>query len=143
VTDPTVVIKAAMGVARDIAEGRLAGGQVDAEAVSACRALAFTVVDSSDPLWPDQCEVARQIIAAGGIPANELSEWLAVQRRRDGVSCALSGTESDEQGRLGPTHPEPWIQRVLGQLADDDEPVGDVQVVTGGEVPPGSTLSVV
>jgi hypothetical protein len=38
------------------------------------------VVGPGDPLWPAQLEVARQVIAAGGIPANELQEWLAVQR---------------------------------------------------------------
>jgi hypothetical protein len=83
-TDVQSTIKAAMAVAKDVAEGRLLPSSVDAAALEACRGIVGVVVGVNDPLWPLQTEIARQVIAAGGIHANELSEWLAVQRRRDG-----------------------------------------------------------
>lgn len=104
-TDVQSTIKAAMAVAKDVAEGRLLPSSVDAAALEACRGIVGVVVGVNDPLWPLQTEIARQVIAAGGIHANELSEWLAVQRRRDGVEPVA----------------EPWIQPTLEQLAADDE----------------------
>jgi hypothetical protein len=33
-------------------------------------------------MWEVQVEVARAVLATGGIPADELSEWLAVARQQ-------------------------------------------------------------
>lgn len=41
-----------------------------------------------DALWPLQLDVCRAVLAAGGIPPDELAEWLAVARR---------GTEPDTE----------------------------------------------
>ena len=46
-----------------------------------CSTLLGNVTGPDDPLWPLQVEVCRAVLAAGGIPADELSEWLAVARR--------------------------------------------------------------
>jgi hypothetical protein len=83
VTDAAQTIKAAMSVAKDVAEGRLLPSSLAAAALEECRTLTSAVVGPNDPLWPLQTEIARQVIAAGGIPANELQEWLAVQRARE------------------------------------------------------------
>lgn len=77
-------VDAAMSVAQDVAAGKLSAAVLDADAALEARNLFGRVVGPEDPLWPLQADVARQVIAAGGIPANELAEWLAVQRRRDG-----------------------------------------------------------
>lgn len=97
-------IKAAMSVAKDIAEGRIAPAQLADVALTECRSLFGAVVGPADPLWPLQAEVARQVLAAGGVPANELQEWLAVQRQRDGFE----------------PRPTPWFEPLLAALADDE-----------------------
>lgn len=101
-------VDAAMGVAADVAEGRLSPLQLDAQAVQECRQLAGTVVGPDDPLWPLQCEVARQVLAAGGVPANELQEWLAVQRARDGVPVVPVAAGGS------------WIEQALAAVADEE-----------------------
>lgn len=47
-------------------------------AADECRELFAAVVGPGDPLWPLHIEVTRQVLAADGIPAGELTEWLAV-----------------------------------------------------------------
>jgi hypothetical protein len=98
-----VAIKAAMAVAKDVAEGRVVPDQLDAAALEACRSLFAAVVGPDDPLWALQAEVARQVIAQGGVTANELSEWVAVQRRREGP------------------RPDCWIEKLLATLAEEPE----------------------
>jgi hypothetical protein len=80
-------VDAAMSVANDIADGRLDPDDLDAATAAACQALFGTVAGPDDPLWSLQADVTRQVIAAGGIPANELQEWLAVQRSRDAAKA--------------------------------------------------------
>lgn len=104
-------VLAAMAVAEDIANGRLSPAQLDAAAVDECRALFRAVVGPDDPLWDVQGEVTRGYLAAGGIPANELQEWLAVQRQREPAQ---------------PVAAEPsWIEQGLALMADD-EPVSEL-----------------
>lgn len=76
------VITAAMSVARDAAEGRLAPAELEAQAVAELRSLLGTVSGPGDPLWALQIDVARRVLAAGGIGADELAEWAAVARAR-------------------------------------------------------------
>lgn len=99
-------IKAAMAVAGDVAEGRLHPASLAEAALVECRALFGTVAGPHDALWPLQGDVARQVLAAGGVPAAELSEWLAVQRRREGLDAPPA---------------DPWMDRLLAALADEDE----------------------
>ena len=47
-----------------------------------CRELFGTVVGDGDPLWDLHRDIARQVLALDGVPADELSEWLAVARQR-------------------------------------------------------------
>ncbi|MBM4536283.1 flagellar hook-length control protein [Rhodococcus hoagii] len=77
-------ITAVMTVARDVAEGTLSPDELAAVAAEECRDLFAVVVGPEDPLWPIHLEVARQVLATGGIPAGELTEWLAVARRAEG-----------------------------------------------------------
>lgn len=78
------VIEAAMGLADDTAQGRLDPAALEAQAVADVRRLFGTVIGPEDVAWPVQVEVARQVLGLGGIPADELSEWLAVARHRAG-----------------------------------------------------------
>lgn len=71
-------IKATMSVARDLAEGNLDAADLDATAVAEAASLFATVVGPSDPVWPAQVDVARRVLALGGVPVDELAEWLAV-----------------------------------------------------------------
>ena len=77
-------ISAAMGLAEDIADGKLTPAALEARAVAECRELVGTVVGPGDPCWDLQLDVARQVLALDGIPVEELSEWLAVSRQRAG-----------------------------------------------------------
>lgn len=76
--NPETAIKAAMSVARDLAEGRLPVADLDAIAATESTALFATVVGPGDPVWPTQVAVARRVLALGGVTADELREWLAV-----------------------------------------------------------------
>jgi hypothetical protein len=85
---PEDAIKAASSVARDVADGRLDLADLDATAVAQCRALFGTVAGPGDPLWALHLDVARQVLALDGVPADELAEWLAVARQRAGEPVA-------------------------------------------------------
>jgi hypothetical protein len=57
---------------------------LEAELAAALRELFSTVIGSDDgEIWPVQVDVARGVLAAGGIGADELAEWAAVQRHRE------------------------------------------------------------
>ncbi|WHU48668.1 flagellar hook-length control protein [Gordonia sp. L191] len=96
------VITAAMDLAADVAENRLDPAELTAQLNAEARTLFGAVVGPHDPLWPLQLDVTRQMLAAGGVPADELSEWLAVARRREAVS---SETGSETQP------PEPDVSK--------------------------------
>lgn len=76
------VIKAAMGIAKDAAEGRLSPVDLDIELTAQCRSLFGVVAGPGDPLWPLHVDVARQVLAAGGLSLDECREWIAVLERR-------------------------------------------------------------
>ena len=92
-TNKRDAIEAAMSIADEVAQGRLAPADMEALAVRELTELFAEVVPGS-PVWPLQVAVARGVLAAGGIPADELAEWTAVQRA------------SDEQAQM-PSVPEP------------------------------------
>jgi hypothetical protein len=75
------VIKAAASVARDAAEGRLDPAALEAEVLTACRELFADVRGPEDLLFELQVAVARGVLAAHGISADELREYAAVQAR--------------------------------------------------------------
>ena len=74
-------IKAAMSVAREVAEGRMDPQELAAAAAEECRELFATVAGPGDVLWELHVEVARRVLALDGIPVDELAEWLAVTGR--------------------------------------------------------------
>lgn len=78
-------IRAAMSVAKDIAEGRLDPTVLGSDFVQEARELFGRVVGPGDELWALQADVARQVLALGGVPADELAEWLALTRNRETV----------------------------------------------------------
>jgi hypothetical protein len=83
VTTAEDVIRAAASVGRDVAEGRLDPAALDGAVTDECRTLFGVVVGPDDPLWALQVDIARQVLSLGGVSADELSEWLAVARRRE------------------------------------------------------------
>ncbi|RMB75643.1 flagellar hook-length control protein [Rhodococcus sp. SBT000017] len=83
-------IVAALSVAEDIDGGRIATADLDRVAAEKCRALFGVVRGPDDPLWSLHVEVARQVLALDGLPPDEMSEWLAVARRRADQTPASS-----------------------------------------------------
>ncbi len=81
---PEDAIRAASSIARDVADGRLTTAALEAQLETELRALVGTVVGEGDPLYKLQCEIARGVLAVGGVPTDELAEWLAVARHRAG-----------------------------------------------------------
>jgi hypothetical protein len=75
-------VAAAMSIAEDVTEGKLAPAALESEVTTACRELFGTVVGPDDPIWGVQLDVASAVLAAGGIGVDELQEWLAVAKRR-------------------------------------------------------------
>lgn len=112
-------VDAAVSVAEDVAAGKLSPATLGAAVVNECRTLFATVVGADDPLWELHVEVTRQVLALDGIPVDELAEWLAVTRAAQGVEAPAA-----EPG---------WIERMLAQLAeDDDEPENPDQSISLG-----------
>ena len=99
-------IKAAMAIARDIAEGRMPPATLEAEAEAAVRELAGVVVGPGDLAWPAQVDIARQVLAAGGLSVDEQLEWLAVARSRVVAPGRVSGGS--------------WIESVLAALGEPE-----------------------
>jgi hypothetical protein len=93
------VIMAATSIARDVAEGRLDPAEVDRVAAEEFRRLFATVVGPEDPAWPAQVEACRGVLAAGGIPVGELSEWLGLARHRE--ESANGGESSEAETVVG------------------------------------------
>ncbi|MGD1282060.1 flagellar hook-length control protein [Mycobacterium seoulense] len=77
-------IKAAASVARDVADGKLSPADLERQAVAELQQLVGEVVGPGDPVWELQVQIARGVLATGGIPATELAEWAAVERQRAG-----------------------------------------------------------
>jgi hypothetical protein len=77
-------INGAMSIADDVAEGRLSPATLEAQLETELRALVGTVIGEGDPLFALQVEIARGVLAVGGVPTDELAEWLAVARHRAG-----------------------------------------------------------
>lgn len=116
-------VDAAMTVAEQIADGRLDPSALQAQTVIELRELVGTVLGEGDPLFDLQCQIARGVLAADGIPASELAEWLAVARNRAGEPLeptaphddplpAVSSASVDESGAEsttddGDTEPAP------------------------------------
>ncbi|MGU3501888.1 flagellar hook-length control protein [Mycobacterium sp. C31M] len=123
-TPVDAVIKSAAAVARDAAEGRLDPAALDAVVTEECRELFGTVAGPADPLWPVQVDVARQVLALGGVPADELSEWVAVGRRRAGEPSPVPDP-SENTSEVGTSASGPYSPDNASPGADSESPAGD------------------
>lgn len=99
------VVKAALSVADEVAKGIITPAELDAAAAAECRALFRVVAGPGDLLWELQGEVCRDVLAMGGVPADELAEWAAVQATAEGLD--------------GVRQPS-FIERMLAAGADDE-----------------------
>ncbi|MEZ0341763.1 hypothetical protein ACAG25_17490 [Mycobacterium sp. pV006] len=88
-------INAAMSVADDVAQNKLDPSSLDAALADELRELFGDVVGQNDSLWPLQLDVARRVIALGGISPDELSEWAAALRHRERQQHAEPSDERD------------------------------------------------
>ncbi len=105
---PEDAIKAASSLARDIADGGLSPSDLERQAVSECRELFGTVAGPDDPLWELHRDVARQVLALDGVPADELAEWLTVARQRAGEPVpAVEPLPLPELDEVPDTSPKP------------------------------------
>ena len=75
---------AAADLLEQIENNQLDPATVEARAVAACKRL-FGLVGSgpADPLWSTHADITKQFLGAGGLTADEIAEWLALQRRRE------------------------------------------------------------
>lgn len=131
-------IESAMSIADDVAQDRLAPAALETAAVAECRATFGTVIGEGDPLWDLHRDVARQVLALDGVPADELSEWLAVARQRAGEP--LSPLEPDQL----PPEPEALPSVVLSPESADGapEPVAEADAPADAE-PVAETVTAV
>ena len=139
-TDPAVlttadIIRAATSIGRDAADGKLSPETLQAQAVTELHELVGTVIGEGDVAWRVQLAVCRQVLALGGVSADELAEWLAVERQRAGeplpapappvdllpAQSPASVDESQPESTTGPdtTEPEP----VAAESNSDPVPV--------------------
>lgn len=122
---PEDAIKAASSIARDAADGRLSPTALQDQAVAELREMVGTVVGPDDPAWSLQCDIARQVLALDGVPADELAEWLAVARLRAGepVSTPAPADTPPDPVPLASVAHDP--ETVPSDDADDD-PAPDI-----------------
>jgi hypothetical protein len=80
------LVNASSDVLAEVEAGTLRPGDVEGRAVAVCRET-FGIVGAgpADPLWSLHADICRQFLERGGMSANELAEWTAVQRRREGL----------------------------------------------------------
>ena len=112
-------VTAALQIAEDVTAGQLDVTTLDALALAECRGLFARVVGPGDPLWDLHVDVARQVLAVGGgIPVDELAEWVAVYRAAAADAAELAAVVAPEvvpAGR-GPS----WIESALANLEDTE-----------------------
>lgn len=135
------VVTAAMSTAEDAAQGRLDPATVEALAATELRELFGTVVGEGDVAWPVQLDVARQVLALGGIPATELAEWLAVERHRAGepVSAPDPDETTPEPDSLASSTLSLDSEHVEAEPVAEPEPVAEVEPPPAAPEPPRRT----
>jgi hypothetical protein len=77
------VVNVASDVLRDVELGVLKAADVQGRAVSVVREMVGQVNGPGYALWSLHLDICRQVLGAGGLSANELREWVAVQARRE------------------------------------------------------------
>lgn len=85
--DPDAVNAVAV-LMREVAEGRLTGAAMAGRAAQRCSEVFGQCDGPTDPLWPAHVEICRSVLGFGGLPAAELSQWLAVARNRENPEAA-------------------------------------------------------
>lgn len=124
------VVDAALSVAEDIGAGKLLPGDLEREVVSELTALVGQVVGADDPLFDFQCQVARGVLAVGGIPAVEIAEWAAVQRRREGGgSGAVEPARGPSPAGVDDALPEPDSSLSMAHSPETGASGGDPEYV--------------
>ncbi|WP_198537999.1 flagellar hook-length control protein [Mycobacteroides chelonae] len=113
-------IEAAMNLADDVASGKVDPAHLEQQMVEELHELVGTVVGAGDPLWPLQTEVARGVLAVGGIEANELSEWLAVARRRENPDAPSEPLSAPVPIDGSSTVPEPVSSGSVAHSPEND-----------------------
>jgi hypothetical protein len=103
---PEQLMDAAMDIAAASVDGRIKPADIEAEVTGRCRELFGTVHGPGDELWDLHLDVTRQALHAGALSADELAEWLAVMRTREGTPIEAA--------------PVSWIEQALADGADDD-----------------------
>lgn len=96
----------ALDLAEDLAAARVDAADLVAAAVEAARDVAGTVTGPRDPVWELQVQICRDVLALGGVPADELAEWAAVQADAEGVGAAPAVS---------------WIEAALAAGAGDED----------------------
>jgi hypothetical protein len=121
-------IKAAASIARDVAEGKLALSYLERQAVAELTELFGEVVGPGSPVWELQVSTARGVLAAGGIPADELAEWLAVQRASEAPSVPEPEAAPQLISVLGEE-----LSPEIGDLERDALPVAEERAIAVAE----------
>lgn len=119
-TTASDVVTAAMSIADDVAQGHLDPERLESQLTEELRDLFVVVVGPEDPLWPIQTDVARQVVSRGGIPTDELSEWLAVRRRRENPDASSETLSAPVPIDGADTPPEPVSSGSIELSAEDD-----------------------
>lgn len=105
---PEQLMDAAMDIAAAAVDGRIKPAELEAQTIARCREIMGTVYGPDDPAWTVQVDISRQVIAANGHTADELAEWLAVIRGREGQM-------------IEPAPAVSWIEQALADQDDDQD----------------------
>lgn len=140
ITTASDVVTAAMGIADDAAQGRLAPATLEAQLETELRELVGVVVGEGDPLFDLQVDIARGVLAVGGVPTDELAEWLAVARHRAGETPEAPDPANDPLPVVlpvsGPHRPETGqLDALIDTLAEEADEEAVNTLVESDPVP--------
>lgn len=92
----------------EVSEGRLTAATMADRAAQRIRELFGECDGPTDPLWPVHVDLCRQVLGHGGLSAAELTEWLAVQRRRETGAEPPAPTENDASADTDAAEVDPF-----------------------------------
>jgi hypothetical protein len=126
-------------LAHQLSSGVLDPAALEAQAAEECRRLFGFVSGPGDALWELHVDVARQVLAVGGIPAHEVGEWFAVLTAAEELDRGAADSGSEALSAPVEVQPPYSLLGVLG--ADDSADTGGMAGdggaggVRGGDVP--------
>lgn len=111
-------IKTAMGIAKDIAAGKIDPADLERQAVAELTELMLTEPEPDSALWNLQAEVCRRTLARGDLPSTEISQFAAAVAARETNTLDPSSEPGRERSSLS-EHLSPEIESAVAVVGEE------------------------